>query len=223
MKIFLDTGDWRQFYQHPAVAGYTTNPTLIKKTGITSAEFFGDAVRASQGKPISLEVFADDMAGMEEQAMRLAALGQNVYIKIPITNTQRDSTHLLIKKLSREGLKINVTAIMTHDQTRLAARSLYPHTPSIISIFCGRIADTGRDPVPFITTALHCKAAATEVLWASTREVYNIHQARQASADIITVSPEIMNKYLEWEGKDLEQLSLETVRQFHNDSKGMTF
>ncbi len=212
----------RNFSDH--CSGFTTNPSLAKEAGQSSYKKFVEHTLTITGKkPVSFEVFADDPAEMEGQARILASWGPQIYVKIPITNTQGDSTKLLIQKLSREGLKLNVTAIMTHEQIRTAARVLYPHTPSIISVFCGRIADTGRDPIPFITTALNCKHAETKVLWASTREVYNIHQARAAGADIITVSPVILGKYLEQSGRDLDQLSLETVRQFHNDSKGMTF
>lgn len=225
MEIYLDTGDWNLISKYGNdVEGFTTNPTLMHDAGVTQYTDWARWVAGTcaGGKPISLEVFADDFEEMEKQARALAVY-QNAYIKIPITNTKGDSTKVLIQKLSREGLKLNITAITTHDQIRLAARALYPHTASIISVFCGRIADTGKDPVPFITTGIACAHAETKVLWASTREVYNIYQARAAGADIITVTPPILAKYKEHYAKNLDTLSLETVRQFHNDAKGIEF
>lgn len=214
MVIFMDSGDWTVFGRYDC-AGYTTNPSLLKGRDATIA----DLVSHAQGKPISLEVTSDELGEMETQALELSKAGPNVYVKIPVTNTKGDSTASLVKKLSQEGIKLNVTAIFTHDQIRTMARSLYPYTPSILSIFAGRIADTGRDPVPFITTALNVKHSETQVLWASAREVLNVYQAQSAGADIITLSPSLLSKYLQYKGKDLKEFSLETVKQFYEDGK----
>ena len=213
MVIYLDSGDWTLFDKYK-VDGITTNPSLLKGRGATVETLVSHA----QGKPISLEVIHDDFVMMEAEARELALAGQNVYVKIPISNTWGESSGNLIRKLSLDGIKINVTAIMTFDQIRLAARSIYQETPAIISIFAGRIADTGRDPLPFFNVGQVCKHAKTELLWASTREVYNIKQAEQASVDIITVSPSLLDK-MSLFGKDLAEYSLETVKQFHEDGK----
>ena len=161
------------------------------------------------------------MDGMEAQAREIASWGDNVYVKIPCTNTKAESTALLIRKLSAEGIKLNITAVMTFDQIKNLARCLHPQTPSILSIFCGRIADTGRDPVPFITQASRVKHAATKILWASTREVLNFKQAQACGADIITMTPDLIKK-LDLSGKDLALYSLDTVKQFYEDAKGLT-
>ena len=202
------------------VDGFTTNPTLAKDAGVTDYPSFIDrALTFSDGKPISFEVFADELVEMERQAKVISSKGENVYVKIPCTLTNGRSTGLLVSKLTRKGIKVNVTAICTFEQISEMARFLYVGTPSILSIFCGRIADTGRDPVPFITKALQQKHDKTQILWASTREVFNIKQADAAGADIITITPALLEK-MKLFGKDLAEYSLDTVKQFHKDSKG---
>lgn len=174
------------------------------------------------GKPVSFEVFGDDYDTMYEQAKTISSWGENVYVKIPVTNSFGSDLQLLIKALSGEGVKLNITAVMTREQIRANVHYLSPLTPAILSIFAGRIADTGRDPVPFITEAIRVKNDKTKVLWASTREVYNVTQAQQAGADIITISPALLQKMNEMKEMDLNRLSLMTVQQFHKDSQGLT-
>ena len=219
MKLFLDSGDWRLFSKYE-IEGYTTNPSLLRDAGTTQ---YQDTLRwlvsCAKGKPISLEVVADEFHEMGAEARNLSQYGDNVHVKIPITNTRGESSSELIRKLSLEGIKLNITAVMTFEQIRLAARSLFPKTPSIISIFAGRIADTGRDPIPFFTLGLAVKHDKTELLWASAREIYNVKQA-EGVADIITLSPALLNK-MKLFGKDLAGYSLETVRTFYEDGKSL--
>lgn len=218
MVIYLDSGDlptildWRY-----KVDGFTTNPSLCKHVS-GYRNFAQSVIAAAEGKPVSLEVLADDFETMETQAREIASWG-NVFVKIPITNSRGESSLNLVRKLSNEGIQINVTALMTFDHIEFAARAL--KSPAILSVFCGRIADTGRDPVPFILKAQHVKQAQTRVLWASTREAYNLKQAEQCGCDIITVSPAILSKRMF--GRDLHELSLETVRQFARDAEGISF
>ena len=220
IKIYIDSGDWGVIAKYlTQVDGITTNPTLLRNAGATQ---YQDTVRwllnCAGRKPISLEVVGDDLTEMEEEARGLSKNGENIYVKIPITNSKGESTSNLIQKLSLENIKLNITAVMTLNQIRTAAGALYRETPSIISIFAGRIADTGRDPVPFFSAGLQAKHAKTELLWASAREVYNVKQAEQAGADIITLSPALIDK-MKLFGKDLAEYSLETVRQFFEDGK----
>lgn len=222
MKIYLDTGDWQLMaHFHDVVAGFTTNPSLLKSARIDDYRSFAMlALRIAKDRPISLEVFADDMETMEQQARVISSWGPNVYVKIPITNTEGKPMASLIRNLGADGIKVNVTAVFTFDQINLISRVIWPETPAILSIFAGRIADTGRDPVPFITKALNAKHANTKVLWASTREILNIAQAQAAGCDIITITPELAKK-LHLRGKDLNDYSLETVKQFHDDAEGL--
>ena len=202
------------------VDGYTFNPTLMK--GTKNYSVFGRyAAKEVFPKPISFEVIADDLGEMNEQAIDIASWGENVYVKIPVMDTQGTPTTLLIYNLSRLGIKVNVTAVFTSSQIHIVARSLWPKTPSIISIFAGRIADTGKDPVPLFYEAMRVKHANTETLWASTREVYNYYQAQQCGADIITMSPDLIKK-LSLKDKDLTEYSRETVKQFYEDGKGLS-
>src|SRR3990167_386201 len=221
MKIYLDSGNFTQIAMlRNQVDGFTTNPTLAKDAGVVDYPSFIDrALTFSDGKPISFEVFADELVEMERQAKVISAKGENVYVKIPCTLTNGRSTGLLVSKLSRRGIKVNVTAVMTFEQISEMTRFLWVGTPAILSIFCGRIADTGRDPVPFITKALQQKHDKTKILWASTRELLNIQQADASGADIITVSPVLLAK-MGLFGKDLGEYSLETVKQFHKDGHG---
>ena len=223
MVIYLDSGDLEEIQRlWPQVAGFTTNPSLMKKAGITHyREFARQALTLAGDKPISFEVFCDDLVEMEQQAREISSWGANVYVKIPCTLSNGRSTGLLVSKLGRRGVKVNVTAVMTLQQVGEMCRFIWVGTPAVLSIFCGRIADTGRDPVPFITKSLQQKHDKTQILWASTREVLNIKQAESAGADIITVSPELIHK-MELIGRDLTDYSLETVKQFYRDGQGWT-
>ena len=207
------------------VKGFTTNPTLMRKSGVLDyAAFAREALTAIRDLPISFEVFADEFDEMERQARRIATWGDSVNVKIPITNTRGDSSIPLIERLSAAGVKLNVTAIMTTDQVAQVTRALDPGVPAIVSVFAGRIADTGRDPVPLMTEAAGIVAAKPKaaLLWASPRELLNIFQADACGCHIITVTSEILRK-LSGVGKPLEQLSLETVRMFHGDAAAAGF
>jgi transaldolase len=208
-------------YANPWIKGFTTNPTLMRKAGILDYEAFGqNLLRAIPDRPISLEVFADDVSEMEAQALAIASWGGNVNVKIPVTNRAGVFLGPLIHTLSRAGVVLNVTAILTLDQIERVAEALSPVTPAIVSVFAGRIADTGVDPVPVMRRAgeiLRCRPKA-ELLWASPRELLNIFQANDAGCNIIiTVPPEILRK-LGLVGKDLAAYSLETVNMFHQDA-----
>ena len=222
MVVYLDSGDLKVMRElEPLVEGFTTNPSLMKQAGITNYQrFVGQALNEAKGKPISFEVFADDIQQMESQARMLSGMGENIYVKIPVTNTKGEPTSYLCRKLNGEGVKLNVTAVFSFDQITTVCRSLW--RDSIISIFCGRIADTGVDPVPFITKATMVRASNTKILWASTREVLNVKQAGAAGADIITLTPDLVRK-LKLSGKNLTEYSLETVKMFFEDAKGIEF
>jgi len=223
VSVYLDSGDvaMMQLYGD-RVSGFTTNPSLARAAGVTDYQQFAmSALQAAQDKPVSFEVFADDLVEMERQARIISSWGENVYVKIPCTLTNGKSTGLLVSKLGKRGIKVNVTAVCTFQQISEMARFIWAGTPAILSIFCGRIADTGRDPIPFITKALQQKHAKTKILWASTREVYNVKQAEMAGADIITMTPDLIKK-MSLFGKDLAEYSLETVKMFFNDGKGWT-
>jgi transaldolase len=224
IKLFADGADLKdmfKWYNSGIISGFTTNPTLMKKAGITNYEEFAKVVlKAIPDMPISFEVFSDDPDSMEKEARKIASWGENVYVKIPITHTNGISTSTLINKLSVDGIKLNITAILTLGQVQIALMALSKETPSIISVFAGRIADTGKNPVDImsISSALIKRNKNTELLWASTREVYNVIQAKNCGCDIITVTPDILKK-LSMLGKDLKELSLETVQMFYNDAK----
>lgn len=221
VKIYLDGADLDSIAECRA-DGYTTNPSLCRKAGIKNYSDFGKLISSlARGRPVSLEVLADDFETMEKQAREIASWGSNVYVKVPVTNTKGESSGVLITRLSGEGIKLNVTAIMSLDQIRTVARSLSPLTPAIISVFAGRIADTGVNPMPFITAASQVKHSNTLVLWASTREAYNVKQAEHSGADIITMTPDLIKK-LALFGKNLTEYSRETVEMFFNDAKDMT-
>ena len=205
------------------VDGFTSNPSLMKKGGVTDYEKFAKEVLSIIGdKPISFEVLSDDLNEMERQACKISSWGKNIYVKIPITNTQGISTAPIIKKLSEDGIKLNITAILTYPQVAIAYSALSPRTPAIISIFAGRIADTGIDPSSLIKSAIYTivDKPNIQLLWTSTREIFNIVQAKNYGCDIITVTPEILKKKVIL-GKDLTELSLETVKQFYEDAKGL--
>jgi len=228
IKLFADGADLNsilELYKNPRIQGFTTNPTLMHKAGITDYEQFGRKLLAAvQDRPISLEVFADDLETMEIQARKIATWGSNVNIKIPVTNTKGEFAGSLISKLSAEGVQLNVTAIMTPQQVGKVAEALDPRTPAIISVFAGRIADTGVDPMPLMR---ECLAALkdrplAELLWASPREVLNVFQANEVGAHIITATPDVLAK-LKLFGKDLDEYSLDTVKMFHNDATAAGF
>ncbi len=225
MKIFLDSGNLDEIRElKDKVDGFTTNPSLMKKGRIVNYEEFAkNVLNIIDNKPLSLEVTSDDLNEMEQQARTISVWGENIYVKIPITNTEGISTAPIIKKLSEDGIKLNITTILTYQQVEIAINALSSKTPSIISIFAGRIADTGIDPYSIIKNAIYISTgkSLTEILWASTREVLNIVQAKNCGCDIITVTPEILKKKSVL-GKDLEELSLEIVKQFYNDAKGYT-
>lgn len=223
IKLFCDGADFDSIismYAKPYIKGFTTNPTLMKKAGITDYEQFGRKVLAAvPDRPISLEVFADDLAEMEDQAREIATWGPNVNVKIPVTNTKGEFTGSIIESLSNDGVVLNVTALLTLDQIADVADALNPETPAIVSVFAGRIADTGVDPVPIMEEGLevlkdHPKA---ELLWASPRELLNVFQADEIGCHIITATPDILAK-LKLVGKDLQEYSLDTVKMFYSDA-----
>lgn len=207
------------------VTGFTTNPSLMKKAGITSyIGFAKDVLKEITDFPVSFEVFADDLEGMEQEARRIAGLGDNVYVKIPVTNSKGESTAPLIDRLTAEGIKVNVTAIFTIEQVREVVDALKSGTPAVVSVFAGRIADTGVDPMPIMQEALAiCRQKeGVELLWASPRETFNIYQADSLGVDIITCTSDLIKK-LELKDKDLTEYSLETVQMFLRDSSSLGF
>jgi transaldolase len=223
VKLFLDGADLaaiRKFAADPRIAGFTTNPSLLHKAGVKDyAQFAREAIALAGDRAISFEVFADDFAAMEREARVIASWGGATYVKIPITNTKGESAGPLIRKLSQEGIALNVTAIFTLDQVRAAQRSLARGAASIISVFAGRVADTGIDPVPMMVEAASLLAGLprAELLWASPRELLNIVQADQCGCHIITASQDILSR-LDLLGRDPTEYSLEGVRVFHRDA-----
>ncbi len=224
IKVFADGADFddiRRLNDHPLVQGFTTNPTLMREAGVVDYEAFARQVLAViTEKPISFEVFADDLDGMYAQARMIASWGRNVNVKIPVTNTQGVFTGPIIERLSAEGVSLNVTAVFTLAQTQAIVAALDATVPHIISIFAGRIADSGRDPIPTMEAAaalIHGKPKL-DLLWASPREVLNIYQADACGCDIITVTAGLLKK-LELYGKDLDAFSLETVKMFDRDAR----
>jgi len=228
VKIFADGADksgMLEMYEKPFVKGLTTNPTLMKKAGITDYRAFcKDILTSINDKPLSFEVFSDDFAEMERQALEIASWGDNVYVKIPITNTRQEACYGLVKKLADQKVKLNVTALMTLDQVRNVVAALDPHTPSYVSVFAGRIADTGYDPVPLMTNAVEIlkSAPAAELIWASPRELLNIFQADEIGCHVITVTNDILKK-LSLVGYDLNEYSLDTVKMFYTDAVAAGF
>jgi transaldolase len=224
IKIFADGADLAAMctlYSDPRIQGLTTNPTLMRKAGITDYEAFAhEVLQVVKNKPISFEVFSDDFDEMHRQALKIAAWQENVYVKIPVTNTLGESSAPLIEKLAREGVKLNVTAILTVKQIQSVVDVLDRDVPSVLSIFAGRIADTGIDPQPIVCRGLDIAKAQpkAEVLWASVREVLNIFHAEQCGCHIVTVPHDILTKANRSWGTDLETLSRETVKMFANDA-----
>jgi len=228
VKIFADGADkagMLEMYGKPFIKGFTTNPTLMRKAGINDYRSFAqDILRAIPDRPISFEVFSDDFSEMELQAGIIRSWGKNVYVKIPITNTLGAPSYDLIHRLSRDGVQVNVTALMTMDQVREVAVALRGGAPSCVSVFAGRIADTGRDPVPMMVNALDLlkDTPTAELIWASPRELLNIFQADAIGCHIITVTNDILKK-LDGVGKDLAEFSLDTVKMFRNDAVGASY
>ena len=227
-KIFADGAELEgmlALYRQPYIKGFTTNPTLMRKAGITDYRAFArQVVTTIPDRPISFEVFADDFFEMERQALEIATWGEHVYVKIPVTNTQRETATALIHRLSHRGVKLNVTAVMTLDQVRDVVDALTGGAPSYVSVFAGRIADTGRDPVPLMTEAVRILESEprAELMWASPRELLNIFQADAIGCHIITVTQDILKK-LSLVGKDLDEYSLETVKMFFDDARAAGF
>jgi transaldolase len=228
VKLFADGADLgaiRDLYANPLIQGFTTNPTLMRKAGITDYQAFArDILSAIPDRPISFEVFADEFDEMERQAHRIAAWGLNVYVKIPITNTRGESACELLRRLTDDGVQVNVTALLTLDQVRAATDALAGGPPSSISVFAGRIADTGRDPVPVMAAAVDLLRPhrQMELIWASPRELLNIYQADAVGCHIITATTDILKK-LPLVGKSLDTYSLETVKMFFDDARSSGF
>jgi transaldolase len=228
IKIYSDGAkleDMLAVYRAKTAQGFTTNPTLMRQAGITDYSKFAREVLAEiTDLPISFEVFADERASMEKQARKIAAWGDNVYVKIPVTNTKGESMSALVRDLSWSGIKLNITALLSIEQVSNVVDALCDETPAVVSVFAGRVADTGRDPVPLMREALQVCAAKpkAELLWASPREVLNIYQAEDIGCHIITVTPDLLKK-LSLRGKDLAEYSLETVQMFYNDASKAGF
>jgi transaldolase len=228
IKIFADGADREailRLYRQGQVQGFTTNPTLMRKAGVADYERFArEILSVVTDAPVSFEVFSDEFDEMRRQALKIAGWGGNVYVKIPVTNTRGESAQSLIRSLSSEGVKLNVTAILTLDQVHRVCEALAPCTPGIVSVFAGRIADAGVDPLPIMCGAREMLSSlpAAELLWASCREVFNIIQAEQAGCHIITVTHDLLQK-LGRLGRPLEEVSLETVKMFYHDAKAAGF
>ena len=228
IKLFADGADKAgilEMYQNPRIAGFTTNPTLMRKAGITDyVAFAKDLLREIPDKPISFEVFADEFDEMERQALEIAGWGKNVYVKIPVMNTKRQTSYELVQKLSQAGVQLNITAMMTLEQVNKVTEAVQGGASCFVSVFAGRVADTGIDPVPMMQEALELlkKTPNAELLWASPREVLNVYQAEAIGCHIITATNDILKK-LELNGKNLDVYSQETVQMFFNDAQAAGF
>jgi transaldolase len=229
VKIFADGADLEgiiDLYRKPFIKGLTTNPTLMRKVGISDYEVFAHSVLENvTDKPISFEVFSDEFPEMRRQALKIRDWQENVYVKIPITNTRSESALALIAELAAEGVKVNVTAILTLEQVKGVAGALKKEVPSVVSVFAGRIADTGVDPLPIMKESLKVLGSlpSAELLWASVREVLNIFQAAACGCHIVTVPHDILAKAIKLGGTDLTELSLDTVRMFYQDAVAAGF
>ena len=223
VKLFADGAEKAgmvEMYNNPLISGFTTNPTLMKKAGIKDYKTFAkDILTVIKGKPISFEVFSDEFDEMERQALEIASWGKNVYVKIPITNTRAESSLELVERLSKAGVKINVTAMMTAEQVKSVLPKLAKGQASYVSVFAGRIADAGIDPIPIMSEvmALLKGQSKIELIWASPRELFNVVQADSIGCHIITATNDILKK-LPTLGKDLTEFSLDTVKMFYNDA-----
>jgi len=229
VKVFADGADkagMLQLNANPLIQGLTTNPTLMRKAGLTDFEAFArDVLQSITVKPLSLEVFSDEFSEMKRQALKINGWGKNVYVKIPVTNTRAESSMPLIKELAQDGVKLNVTALLTLGQVESVAAALNPKVPAVVSVFAGRIADTGVDPVGIMVKSKQILAdlPQAELLWDSVREVLNIYQANDCGTDIVTVAHDILGKAIKLSGMDLTDLSLDTVKMFANDAKAAGF
>jgi transaldolase len=228
VKIFADGADKASMLvlsAKPYVRGLTTNPTLMRKAGVVNyRDFAREVLAAIRHKPVCFEVLADDFEAMERQAIEIASWAENVYVKVPVTNTRAESSRELVSRLARGGVKVNVTALTTLAQVRDVAAVLSPHTPAFVSVFAGRIADTGIDPVPVMAAAVEILRpnANAQLIWASPRELLNVFQAESVGCQIITLTNNVLEK-LGLIGYDLAQYSLDTVRMFHDDALGAGF
>ena len=228
VKIFADGADLATMlglYRNPCIKGFTTNPTLMRKAGISDYHAFArQVVEAIPDRPISFEVFSDELDEMERQAREIASWGDNVYVKVPVTNTRREPSLDLVARLSRSGVKLNVTALLSCEQVRAVTDVVAGGAPACVSVFAGRIADTGRDPVPLMAAAVNILRAApnAELIWASPRELLNIFHADAVGCHIITVTADILSK-LPLVGYDLDEFSLDTVKMFHLDAQQAGF
>jgi transaldolase len=228
IRVFADGADIagiRKLADDPLISGFTTNPTLMRKAGVDDyAQFAHELLEVVPDRPISFEVFSDDFADMRRQALTIAAWGDNVYVKIPITDTSGASGLGLVRELTGEGVKLNVTALMTNEQVDASAAALEGGAPAFVSVFAGRIADTGREPEPIMVAALDSlrPLSDVELIWASPREVLNIVQADRIGCHIITVTHDLLAK-LGTLGRDLADFSLDTVRMFHRDASAAGF
>jgi len=224
VKIFADGADLDgilELHRNPYITGFTTNPTLMRKSGILDYEKFSRQILEHiSDRPISFEVFSDEFSEMEYQARKIASWGKNVYVKIPVTNTRRESSAELICRLAAEGIKLNVTALMTLEQVSVVSKALEGHAPSYISVFAGRIADTGFDPMPLMKEAVEIMSPYQnqELIWASPRELLNIFHADAIGCHVITVTYDILRKLM-LVGKDLDEYSLDTVKMFYHDAQ----
>jgi len=229
IKIFADGADragMLQLNANPLIQGMTTNPTLMRKAGLTDFEAFArDILQSITVKPISFEVFSDEFPEMRRQALKINGWAKNVYVKIPITNTRGESSLPLVRDLAAEGVKLNITAILTQEQVAGVAQALHPQVPAVVSVFAGRIADTGVDPMPHMREAGKKLAGLpqAELLWASVREVLNIFQAEACGCDIVTVTHEVLNKAFKLAGVGLKEMSLDTVKMFAGDARAAGF
>ncbi len=229
IKIFADGADLEgiiDLYRKPYIQGLTTNPTLMRKVGISDYETFARSVLAEvSSKPISFEVFSDEFPEMRRQALQMRDWQENVYVKIPVTNTKGESAVDLIRDLAGAGVKLNVTALLTPRQVTTVCAALERDVPAVVSVFAGRVADTGVDPIPLMKESLEIVSAlpAAELLWASVREVLNVYQAAACGCHIVTVPHDILKKTVALAHKDLEELSLDTVLMFHRDAVAAGF
>lgn len=224
VKLYADGADKAtilDMYANPYIQGFTTNPTLMRKSGVADYRAFArEVLQIIKDRPISFEVFADDFPEMEAQALEIASWGENVNVKIPVTNTRGEPTDIVLRRMAAAGVKLNVTAVLTLEQVRRAAENLGKGTPGKISVFAGRIADTGRDPVPVMAAAVELlqRYPNLELIWASPRELLNVFQADAVGCHIITATADILKK-LSLVGKDLTEYSLETVKMFYDDAQ----
>jgi transaldolase len=227
-KIFADGANLRailELYRNPLIKGFTTNPTLMRQSGISEYEKFSkEVLEHIKDRPVSFEVFSDDFNEMERQARKISMWGENVFVKIPITNTKRESSLELVNRLASEGIRLNVTALMTLEQVEATSLALGNYAPSYISVFAGRISDTGRDPMPLMKRAVEIMSLndKQELIWASPRELLNIFHADVVGCQVITVTHDIL-KRLSLVGKDLDDYSLDTVKMFYEDARKAGF